>query len=48
MDEVEVYKKTLFVDNFFEWMQKGGDIYGLSLWVDENADLHELRLEFDL
>ena len=52
MDEVEVYKKTLFVSNFFDWMLDGGDVYYLREVVekagDEKEGEKELELEFGL
>lgn len=48
LDEIEAYKEGLFADYFFDWMRKGGSVYGLSEWVEQNADLKELKLEFDL
>lgn len=48
MDEVEVYKKTLFVSNFFDWMLGGGNVYHLMEVVEKAGDEKELELEFGL
>lgn len=52
MDEVEVYKKELFISNFFDWMLSGGNLYHLREVVekagDKKEDEKELELEFGL
>lgn len=48
MDKVEVYKKTLFVSNFFDWMLGSGNIYYLMEVVEKAGDEKELEKELEL
>lgn len=47
-EESENYAKEIFAQDFFYFLLNGRSIYELFDYAQENAELHELRLEFDL